>query len=159
MSRPEAAFMWPSAAAWVSGLRLALFGHRPLAEHTRAGVRGDSARVSALGDAGELNWNRTVPTNVGTTRHISSRDHVGRFWAIVRRSGHTRRWRCGGEGRIRTHARTMRATRQPRRTRNSDGCGPRKSIPPNQTLVRMCLNVLSPAGFEPAPAHVLSVMY
>ena len=38
MSRPEAAFMWPSAAAWVSGLRLALFGHRPLAEHMRAGL-------------------------------------------------------------------------------------------------------------------------
>jgi hypothetical protein len=45
MSRPEAAFMWPSAAAWVSGLRLALFGHRPLAEHMRAGLRRVTRRA------------------------------------------------------------------------------------------------------------------
>lgn len=46
--------MWPSAAAWVSALRLALFGYRPLAEHMRAGTTAcDSARLSALGDAGD----------------------------------------------------------------------------------------------------------
>ena len=45
MSRPEAAFMWPSAAAWVSGLRLALFGHRPLAEHMRARLRRVTRRA------------------------------------------------------------------------------------------------------------------
>jgi hypothetical protein len=45
MSRPEAAFMWPSAAAWVSGLRVALFGHKPLAEHIRAGLRRVTRRV------------------------------------------------------------------------------------------------------------------
>ena len=37
--------MWPSAAAWVSGLRLALFGHRPLAEHMRAGLRRVTRRA------------------------------------------------------------------------------------------------------------------
>ena len=37
--------MWPSAPAWVSGLRPALFGHRPLAEHMRAGLRRVTRRA------------------------------------------------------------------------------------------------------------------
>ena len=45
MSRPEAVFIWPSATAWVSGLRLGLFGHRPHAEHMRAGLRGVTRRA------------------------------------------------------------------------------------------------------------------
>ena len=61
MSRPEAAFMWPSAAAWVSGLRLALFGHRPLAEHMREELRRVTRRVSALADAGEPHFRELEP--------------------------------------------------------------------------------------------------
>ena len=45
MSRPAAAFMWPSAPAWLRGLGPALFGHRPLAEHMRAGLRRVTRRA------------------------------------------------------------------------------------------------------------------
>jgi hypothetical protein len=37
--------MWRPAAAWLSGLHLALFGYRPLAEHMRAGLRRVTRRA------------------------------------------------------------------------------------------------------------------
>ena len=37
--------MWPSAPAWLRGLGPALFGHRPLAEHMRAGLRRVTRRA------------------------------------------------------------------------------------------------------------------
>ena len=76
MSRPEAAFMWPSAATWVSGLRLALFGHRRLAEHMRAGLRRVTRRAYPR-------WGMLVSLNFVSWNQIATwlRGFDGLTWA------------------------------------------------------------------------------